>query len=144
MIGFFTIIGDSDTGNNFLYYVKEFSKIIKNIISEDYYGQDISLILIEYRLEGKFLKIPNEQYKFVSYRKRERSIGIVINVPLAYQTLSEIMEKEFIIITSTNAVRLARDTMNKKGYSNFDFERLLADLEKCSNTFLSLTKEMDK
>ncbi|NTV35879.1 MAG: hypothetical protein HGA53_02905 [Anaerolineaceae bacterium] len=136
MIGYFVKAGDVDAGQHFLPYKNEYSNLINKNISGNDYGQGIEILLIEYHLEGQFLQIPEERYKVNSYRKKEQSISVTVYVPETFKLLSELEKRNFIISTTKDAVLLVKEKMAKKENININFDKLLSDLEKCSNNFI--------
>jgi hypothetical protein len=136
MIDYFVKAGDIYVGQFFIPYEKEFINIINKNISGNDYGQGLEILLIEYHLEGQFLQIPEERYKVNSYRRKEQSVSVTVYVPETFKLLSELEKKNFIISTTKDAVILVKEKMAKKENMRINFDKLLSDLEECSNNFL--------
>ena len=140
MIGFFVKAGDPEVGNHFRLYQKEFRDIVHRNVFVNHYGEGIDLILIQFHLEGRFLQIPDEQYKVNYFRKKEKSASVNVYVPMTFQFVTEREKKEFISKTTTEAVLLIKKRMEKKENIYINFDQLLQDLEKCTEEYLSSVK----
>ncbi len=138
MIGFFVKAGDIQVSQKFDPYRKKFEGIIEKTINNKKYGEGLDLILIEYHLEGKFLEIPDYQYKVCNFRKKERAISVKVYVPSSFELLSGLEKKEFIIKTTEESVILVKKKMAKSDISNFNFDSLLLDLKQCSVTYMQI------
>lgn len=143
MIGIFVKAGDPEVGNHFLLYQKEFRDIVHRNVFVNNYGEGIDLILIQFHLEGRFLQIPDEQYKVNYFRKKEKSASVNVYVPMTFQFVTEREKKEFISKTTTEAVLIIKKRMEKKENIHINFDQLLQDLEKSTEEYLSSVKSDD-
>lgn len=139
MIGFFVLAGDVNVGKTFNLYKEEFNKIVKNFIFGKKYGTGLDILLIEYHLEGKFLKIPEYRYKVNAFRKKESSISVSVYVPTTFEALSDSEKKAFIAHTTLEAIILVRNKMQKSEIIKIDFDSLLHDLKQCSETYIGVS-----
>lgn len=138
MIGYFTDEGDNEVGAFFNPYLESFNRLLKRNLKDKDYGSGLDLILIQYRLEGKYLKLPPDQYKVLAYRKKERSASVVVGVPLDFRRLSDAAKKRFIIDSTLESAILVRVKMLRLGFKKIDFDSLIHDINETAEEFLGL------
>lgn len=137
MIRYFIKSGDLDIGHIFGPYCFSFSDLIKEKTMGKKYSKDLSLILIEYHLEGKFLELPAKEFKVRSYRRKELAIAVVIGVPNLFSTWSDFERKNFIINTTLEAINLVMNKLSKRKDLYLEgIDRLYSDIKNCSKVFL--------
>jgi hypothetical protein len=138
MIGYFYKAGDIYVGEAFHKYQKGFGSLLHQYIDSKKYGIGVDLILIEYNLEGKFLKLPDHQYEVNRYRRKEKALSVKVYVPQVFGTWSENEKRSFITNTTVESVRLLEKRYEKSDVIQIDFKRLLLDLEKCAELFFQM------
>lgn len=135
MIGYFIKAGDYRLDPYFKPYQLKLRDIIKNQMSSKNYGDDLSLILIEYQLEGQFLQLPKEPVSIGRYSKKEHAISVVVGVSRDFQYYSDVEKKQFIVNTTIKAIQRAKIKMEKMGLNKIDFSQLLEDFQKCAEIY---------
>lgn len=139
MIGYFVKSGDKVFSEIFGPCCFAFSEMLEKQLAGKKYSKDLELILIEYHLEGKFLKLPDREYRVKSYRRSERSIAVVVGVTHKFSLFSNVEKKQFIVSTTLKAVTAVKNKLARK--TGFDLEsvlRLYDDIKECSRSFLEL------
>lgn len=146
LIKFFILAGDTQVTNAFHLYQKPYRDIIEKRLVGKKYAESLNMILIEYHLEGKYHLFPEKPIRLLNYTLKSRSIAIVIGVSRDFGSWLEGKKRSFLVSTTTTVVELVKERMDHKGLTDIDFNRLLADLETCSNEYLAMPKlvEIDK
>jgi hypothetical protein len=138
MIGYFTLEGDVEVGEHFNPYLDGFRDVLKNRFANREYGKELTLILVEYHLEGKQLKSIPDSPIVLPYRKKECSLGVAIGVPRSFKDFSDYEKKKFIIDTTLEAVNLSYKKMSRLGYSKINFDSLINDVKECAMEYLKI------
>jgi hypothetical protein len=138
MIGYFVKAGDFRADKAFHPYKSNFNKLLKERIGNKIYGESLKLVLIEYHLEGEFLSVPEEIYHLKSYRKKERSVAVVVYVRKEFNGLSDLEKKNFIINTTLDTIFLVKDSMAHKGITDINFPMLIKDIQECAKEYVNL------
>lgn len=131
MIGFFTLAGDVHVDQVFVPCLRTFSKLVKNQIREKSYGDNLSLILIQFWLEGQFRELPKEKIHVRRYSKKEQAITVIVGVPRGFEKMSESEKRDFITSTTLESVIRVEEKYEKKDYFRIDFNELIDNLKKC-------------
>jgi hypothetical protein len=141
MVGYFVKAGDLAVDADFSPYSGAFGSLLDKCLAGRDYGDDLVLILIQYHLEGRYLNLPARAYRVMPYRKNERSLSVVVGVPRTFATKSEVEKRRFIVESTLEAIRLAREKMERLGYRDVRLGHLRRDVEACAQEFLSLSED---
>ncbi len=144
MIGYFVLAGDFNAAEPFDLYERSFAKLVKQRMGNRHYGSDLDLILVQYHVEGKFLPQPTKEYRVGGFRKKEKSIGVVVWVARSFKDKLEAEKRQFIVDTTLEVIRLVRTKMDRLGYKNIDFDTLTADVRKCADEYMVLDGDLAK
>jgi len=136
MIGYFVKSGDISMSQKILPYIKEISRIISDRMDSNY-GQGLNILLIKYYLEGKYLAIPNEEYRIENYREVDHSLSIVFYIPKKLISYSAFEMKNTIIQTSFLAIQMAKEKIENEKIFDVDFKKILFDYKICAELFLT-------
>jgi tetratricopeptide (TPR) repeat protein len=138
VIKYFTLSGDYQASDAFEPHLKVYRDIIEKGMGGKVYGDSLKIILIQYHLEGKHWKLPEKPIKLGNYTPKGRSIGVIIGVSKNFNSWTEGEKRAFIVSTTTKAVELVKERLSRKGFTDIDFNRLLDDLEACTQEYLRL------
>ncbi|MEO6964098.1 MAG: hypothetical protein ABIY90_19170 [Puia sp.] len=141
MIGYFLKSGDetvSDMFSPYLWMDYGFSTLFEKRFSEKSYGNDLTLLLIKYYVEGKFEINGPRNLKVNNYLKKDKDISVDIAVrENQFHKRSEIERRKFIVDSTRSAVTNVRKKLENKNFS-CNFGELLSDLNVISEEYLGV------
>lgn len=135
MIGYFFIVSRGEFGNEFSKYIRSFRNLFKDKINNTIYSKDVDLLLIEYKIEGEFITYPKKEFRFKSYRLKEKSAAVEVGVRKEFFDWSAGKKKEFIISSTITSIILAEKVFIKKGLDVTGIPDLLHDLQICIEAY---------
>ncbi|MFA6096301.1 MAG: hypothetical protein WC788_01580 [Candidatus Paceibacterota bacterium] len=137
MIGYFIETWGPEIGNIFDKYIDEYKNIyIKKYIRNKHYGKGLELLLIRYRISGKFRKYEEIKPEVLNYSKKNNDIGVVVRVKAEdFLALSDQQKKQLLADTTKQAVLDVRKKLEKKKL-DINFDQLLKDLEEVNAKYL--------
>ena len=141
MVGFFIKVSTGESGDVFRKYVWSFRKLIKENININKYSDDVDLLLIEFTMEGKFVKYPKKDIRFISYRVKEKSAAVAVGVRKEFIEWTDHEKKQFIIASTLDSIELAKNAFIKKGLDIRGIPRLLVDLKECIDKYQNMKIE---
>lgn len=144
MIGYSIVAWDFNASTPFTAYEHAFAKLLRQRIGEHKYGDDLDLILVQYWVEGQFAPPVAKQYRVQGYRKKEKSVGVIVWVARSFQDKSEEEKRQFIVDTTLEVIRLVRIKMDRLGYKVIDFDRLTTDVRKCADEYINISGDLAK
>lgn len=135
MIGYFIRKGGPETGRVFNSQLNIYKKYIEKYINIKKYGNNLSLILIQYYISGKFLEFNSSRTKLLNYLPKEKAIAFIMEVDHKdFLKLSDEGQKKFIIKTTLNSVLAVKKRLEKKNM-DIDFNSLVNDLNLLNDIF---------
>jgi len=144
MIGYFVKAGDHDVGEIFRPYIwgaSGLGKRLKKIEHKDY-GEGLSLLLIQYYVEGKFPIFGPHQLKVRNYSTKNKAISVAIPVKHSdFHDVRELQRRQFIL-SSTIAAIDAVEARLKKRKLNVDFASLRDDVKRIGRAFVEDSKDV--
>ena len=118
MIGFFLKAGDEEVSKMFSPYIWDdfgFATLFEKKFLNKGYGKDLKQLLIMYYVEGKFDVHGPEAPKISNYSNKNRDISVAITVRAdQFHDRSEFDKKEFIIISTLNALKMVKRKVREK------------------------------
>ncbi len=141
MLGYFIKASKAESGEVFAKYVWAFRNLFYKKIEITKYSEDLNLLLIEYTVEGKFIDYPKKDFRYISYRVKEKSSAIEVGVKKEFIDWSDKEKKDFIISTTIKSIDIVEHKLIKKGLDVDGFLLLLVDLNDCIEEYKSLKIE---
>ncbi|MCL4507815.1 MAG: hypothetical protein M1434_00880 [Chloroflexi bacterium] len=139
MIGYFFKAGDPQVASMFLPYIggpSGLGTLLEPLMHKNY-GDALTLLLIQYYVEGKFqINLP-DHLKVRNYSTKNRDIAVVIPVTRSvFHEASEEQRREFLLRSTLDAISAVRARLEKRKV-NVDFYRLVKDVEEIGKVFIS-------
>ena len=139
MIGYYISCGDEQVCEVFTPYVWDkygFDTLLKSKLQQNY-GNDMSLLLIQYYVEGEFSSYLPEQPKVGNYMKKSKDIIVAIGVTReVFHDKDEFQRREFIIDSTIDAIKLVKGKLIKKKL-DIDFDKLMSDVQEVAAGYLT-------
>ncbi|MBI1801234.1 MAG: hypothetical protein HY259_06720 [Chloroflexi bacterium] len=139
MIRYFVSAGDPEVGDMFDPYIWApwgLGKRLK-VIRHKNYGIGLTLLLIQYYVEGRFPTFGPEQLKVRNYSTKNKDIAVAIPVTRhEFHQVGDIPRKQFIVRSTLEAIDAVQARLAKRKL-DIDFESLRQDVEKISEEYLA-------
>lgn len=138
MIGYFVLAGDPRVDNMFAPYIWGPSGIrtLLKSLGERNYGDSLTLLLIQFHVEGQFLAFGPPDLKVRNYTSKSKNIAVVIPVrPSRFHEVGEAQRREFVLKSTLDAIDAVERRLQKR-HLNIDFDLLRHDVEMIGETYL--------
>jgi hypothetical protein len=142
MIGYFVISGDSQINNVFQSYKNIYNDILKNVTSGRFYDDNIDIILIEYHIQGEFLKVESQELKLKPYRKSEKSIAVIVPVNEDFLSMNELQRRCFIANTTLEAVKMTIEYLLRKKIAGDEIKNIINAIELASKYYIDSINDL--
>ena len=139
MIKYFIKSGDPRVDAMFAPYIAGSSGIrtLLKLLGERDYGDGLTLLLIQFYVEGQFPVFGPAGLKVRNYSTKNKDIAVAIPVtPSRFHEVSETQRREFVLKSTLDAVTAAERRLQKR-HLHIDFDLLRHDVESIGQAYLN-------
>ena len=136
---YFVYSGDPEVDNKIaplLFGKNSISDQLEKALNQQY-GEELSVILIRYYIDGKIAKFPIPKRQLSNFNKKEK--GIICNFNINGNSLLKQNDndlKSFIKSSTIKGINIVKAKLSSKKF-NFDFDSLIKDIEKLFQNYKS-------